>query len=81
MLERMSDGKFWYEQDPKDMVDTQLTYETAPLTSEGKYCPWPWDPIQLKGQPIGMYHCGYCGEMVIAGVNHPDYREVSDVSQ
>ena len=75
-LQRMPDGKFWYEQDPKEMLETELTVETAPLTSEGKYCPWPWEPIQLKGAPLGQYHCGYCGEMVVAGVQHLDYRGI-----
>jgi len=29
------------------------------------------DPVRLKGQPIGMYHCPLCGEMCLAGVPHP----------
>lgn len=28
-------------------------------------------PEDLKGQPIGMYHCPDCGAMVIAGLPHP----------
>ena len=28
------------------------------------------DPKQIKG-PIGMYHCPECGEMVLAGMEHP----------
>ena len=28
------------------------------------------DPRELKGLPIGMYHCPECGEMVIAGLPH-----------
>jgi len=28
-------------------------------------------PEELKGAPIGMYHCPDCGAMVIAGVPHP----------
>lgn len=28
------------------------------------------DPKETKG-PIGMYHCPECGEMVLAGVEHP----------
>ena len=28
-------------------------------------------PEDLKGQPIGMYHCTDCGAMVLAGVKHP----------
>lgn len=30
----------------------------------------------LKGQPIGMYHCPYCGAMVLAGQRHLDYADV-----
>jgi hypothetical protein len=27
-------------------------------------------PEDLRGQPIGMYHCPNCGAMVVAGVAH-----------
>lgn len=39
--------------------------------------PCPGKPEDLKGQPIGMYHCEYCGEMQIAGVPHcpPQFPE------
>lgn len=62
--------------DPKDAVDIVLPHPgiQGPLTQEGEECPWPWDPIQLKGAPLGQYHCVYCGEMVIAGMDHIDYR-------
>ncbi|MCY0917039.1 hypothetical protein OS965_02460 [Streptomyces sp. H27-G5] len=46
---------------------------TAPLNENGERCPWPWDPQQLVGAPIGQYHCGYCGAMVMAGMPHIDY--------
>lgn len=46
-----------------------------PMTSNGEFCPFPWDPQQLAGAPIGMYHCPYCGEMVMAGLPHVDYSE------
>jgi hypothetical protein len=40
---------------------------------------WPClgKPELLAGQPIGMYHCEYCGEMQIAGTNHlpPQFPE------
>jgi hypothetical protein len=36
----------------------------------------PGKPELLKGQPIGMYHCEYCGAMVIAGLPHPSDAEV-----
>ena len=32
------------------------------------------DPRELAGQPIGMLHCPECGEMVVAGLEHPDYE-------
>ena len=32
--------------------------------------PCPGKPEDLKGQPIGMYHCEFCGEMQLAGVSH-----------
>ena len=31
----------------------------------------PHDPRETTG-PIGMYHCPECGEMVLAGLVHPD---------
>jgi hypothetical protein len=37
------------------------------------------DPREMNGQPIGMYHCPECGEMVIAGYPHPDYDSLSKV--
>jgi len=40
---------------------------------------WPClgKPEDLKGQPIGMYHCEFCGEMQIAGISHlvPQFPE------
>ena len=30
----------------------------------------PYDPRELLGQPIGMLHCGWCGCMVVAGIEH-----------
>lgn len=47
----------------------------APLNEEGERCPWPWEPQQLVGVPMGMYHCNYCGAMVLAGLEHIDYRD------
>jgi len=32
-----------------------------------------YDPVPMKGLPIGMFHCPECGEMIIAGLPHPDY--------
>lgn len=33
--------------------------------------PCPHDPKKRLGSPIGMYHCPVCGEMVVAGYDHP----------
>lgn len=33
------------------------------------------DPNLTTG-PIGMYHCPDCGDMVLAGMDHPDMDEV-----
>lgn len=30
-----------------------------------------YDPRELSGQPIGMFHCPKCSEMVVAGLPHP----------
>jgi hypothetical protein len=32
--------------------------------------PCPGKPEALAGQPIGMYHCEFCGEMQLAGTTH-----------
>jgi hypothetical protein len=49
-----------------------------PLNEMGEECPWPWEPQQLVGVPMGQYHCPYCGAMVLAGTPHLDYREDSN---
>jgi hypothetical protein len=30
----------------------------------------PYDPREMTGKPIGMFHCPVCGQMVIAGMEH-----------
>ena len=68
----------WKDIEPADAVNLNLAEDLsidAPLNESGERCPWPWDPQQLTGVPMGMYHCEYCGAMCIAGVPHPDYRE------
>lgn len=32
-----------------------------------------YDPSTLIDVPLGMFHCPECGEMVLAGMAHPDY--------
>lgn len=44
------------------------------LELEDGHCPWPWEPQQLVGVPMGQYHCGYCGSMELAGIQHSDAR-------
>lgn len=66
----------WQDIDPKDAVDIDLSKRldiTAPLNENGERCPWPWEPQQLKGAPLGMFHCGYCLAMCLAGMEHLDY--------
>lgn len=68
----------WQDIAPKDAVAINLSTNldiTAPLNEEGERCPWPWEPQQLGGAPLGQYHCGYCGAMVVAGMEHLDYTE------
>lgn len=71
----------WTDYTPQEAVDLQLDLRLrldieAPVNEMGERCPWPWGPQQLVGQPIGQYHCGYCGAMVMAGMPHLDYAEL-----
>lgn len=71
----------WFDIAPEDATSIDLSVRldiTAPLNEEGERCPWPWDPQQMVGVPMGMYHCPYCGAMVVAGVPHPDYKDDDD---
>lgn len=66
----------WFDIEPKDAKNLDLAERldiAAPVNEMGERCPWPWEPQQLVGAPIGQYHCGYCGAMVLAGVAHLDY--------
>jgi hypothetical protein len=66
----------WHDIEPADAVSLNLRERLdiqAPLNELGERCPWPWDPQQLKGVPMGQYHCPYCDAMVLAGLPHPDY--------
>ena len=69
--------RHWSDIDPLDAVSLNAKTDPdilAPLNEIGEECPWPWEPQQLVGVPLGQYHCPYCGAMVIAGVRHVDYR-------
>ncbi len=37
-----------------------------------------FDPKTYANQPIGMFHCPLCGEMVLAGMDHPDVDKVDE---
>jgi hypothetical protein len=37
-----------------------------------------YDPKVMAGLPIGMFHCPDCGEMVLAGMDHPDYDNLEE---
>jgi hypothetical protein len=65
----------WSKIQPKDAMDIVLPRQgiQGPVDTEGLECPWPWEPQQLKDVPLGMYHCPYCGDMVVAGMSHVDY--------
>lgn len=69
----------WHDIPPADAVSIDLTQRldiTAPRNEAGERCPWPWEPQQLVGAPLGQYHCQYCGAMVLAGVPHLDYTDL-----
>lgn len=71
----------WYSIRPADAEQLNLAERLdieAPLNEAGERCPWPWDPQQLRGVPMGQYHCPYCGAMVLAGLPHLDYRSLLD---
>lgn len=74
----MTRTKRWQDIEPADALDLDLRQRpdiTAPLNELGERCPWPWEPQQLSGMPLGQYHCAFCGAMVVAGVPHLDYAE------
>jgi hypothetical protein len=35
-----------------------------------------FNPVHLLGEPIGMFHCPECGQMVLAGMPHPPCESV-----
>lgn len=72
----------WTDFTPQQAVDLKLDLSQrldieAPKNELGQRCPWPWEPQQLAGAPIGQYHCPYCGAMVVAGVAHLDYSSIT----
>lgn len=70
----------WNELTPEEAAENELvciegSSVIGPINELGEECPWPWEPQQLGGTPMGQYHCGYCGGMQLAGVEHSDWRE------
>lgn len=71
----------WYDIEPKDATSIDCTKRpdlNPPVNEEGEVCPWPWEPQRLVGAPLGQFHCGYCGAMVVAGMRHPDYTGMDE---
>lgn len=67
----------WTSISPEDATGLVLPRPdiVGPVNEIGEPCPWPWEPQQLGGVPLGQYHCGYCGAMVLAGLPHVDYAD------
>jgi hypothetical protein len=68
----------WTEIEPAEAAKLsreELEQIDRPTNEIGETCPWPWEPQQLGGAPMGQYHCSYCGGMEIAGLPHSDWRE------
>lgn len=71
----------WQDIEPIDALDMDLRERvdiSAPRNELGERCPWPWEPQQMVGFPMGQYHCPHCGAMVLAGRPHIDYGEVDE---
>jgi len=72
----MTAARAWTDITPAEAVNLDLDKHpeiTAPLNENGERCPWPWDPQQWAGAPLGQYRCPYCNAMVMAGMPHLDY--------
>jgi len=79
LLHRDDSLRPWTDVSPEEaagMAREDLALIDRPFNEMGERCPWPWDPQQLGGAPLGQYHCPYCGGMVMAGVPHFDSREL-----
>lgn len=71
-----TETRAWTDIAPADATAINLADDltiTAPLNENGERCPWPWEPQQLVGAPMGQYRCRYCGAMCVAGIPHLDY--------
>lgn len=58
--------------------DAETDSWRLPVNSMDEPCQMPLDPLWMRGAPIGMYHCPYCGEMVVAGLPHPDFKDFDE---
>lgn len=52
-------------------IERRLTKRGADSPKAGEKC--SFDPSALTDVALGMFHCPQCGEMVVAGMPHPDY--------
>jgi hypothetical protein len=74
--------KSWKDIAPKDALDIDCTKRpdlNPPVNEAGEVCPWPWEPQQLAGAPLGQMHCSYCGAMCMAGLEHPDWSDYDEL--
>lgn len=39
-----------------------------------------YDPRELAGLPIGQFHCPVCGDVVLAGMEHPPRDDWADLA-
>lgn len=57
-----------------NILDSCLSYIESTITwgeyKGKKRKPCPEQSVLLAGQPLGMYHCPYCGMMLLAGEPH-----------
>ncbi len=80
-IERLELVKSWEQIRPKDALSINLSEfpdTMAPLNELDEPCPWPWEPQQLVGAPLGQFHCGYCGGFAMAGMPHFDNRGMDE---
>jgi hypothetical protein len=38
-----------------------------------------FDTMSFVDMPLGMFHCPVCGNMVVAGVPHPDWDRLDEL--
>ncbi|MCK9282542.1 MAG: hypothetical protein M0P71_18150 [Melioribacteraceae bacterium] len=55
-----------------DKINTMQDEELDKLINNNK-C--PFEPELIVDEPMGMFHCPLCGEMVVAAAPHPVWPE------